>query len=396
LADFTSIHWLKSSDFTQVDLRDRGLFSKSYFAQSLLLGSSTIEKAAAFRNSRFDELIDFQDIKLLEQVDFSNAIFNSQALLNVDGLAFDSDKAKILGDRGVIGAVIYLPKLSGNETIIRNLVRNFRNLEQIPDANQIDYTKNRLKLQQINELILSSNLSIDAGLTKINYAFQWLFLSLVLLLSDYGTNFSIVLGVGIITTAYFGLIFWFIDRFRRIYPRPILPNRHDAFWMFSSYFFLTLIGSINVFQFSRQPKITLACLALLLFPITLFLMFLMYQKGRYHDLMDESYFVSDGSLRQLRLLIVRLPVIPEFPFFRDRYTPLIWERRWNWLNYYDFSLNNLLKVGFNDIRLRDRHLPGIITTLVWYQWGLGMLYIALLLWTLSRTIPGLNLLIYLK
>jgi hypothetical protein len=88
--------------------------------------------------------------------------------------------------------------------------------------------------------------------------------------------------------------------------------------------------------------------------------------------------------------------MPRFTFFRDRYMPILWDRRWNWLNYYDFSLNNLLKFGFNDIRLRDEHLPGIITTLVWYQWGLGILYLALLLWTLSRTIPGLNLLIYLK
>ena len=101
-------------------------------------------------------------------------------------------------------------------------------------------------------------------------------------------------------------------------------------------------------------------------------------------------------MRQLQLLIVRLPVIPEFPFFRDRFTPLVWERRWNWLNYYDFSLNNFMKLGFNDIRLRDQHLPGLISTLAWYQWTLGLLYIALLLWTLSRTIPGLNLLIYLK
>jgi hypothetical protein len=62
----------------------------------------------------------------------------------------------------------------------------------------------------------------------------------------------------------------------------------------------------------------------------------------------------------------------------------------------DFSLNNLLKFGFNDIRLRDEHLPGLINILAWYQWLLGILYIALLLWTLSRTIPGLNLLIYFK
>jgi len=76
--------------------------------------------------------------------------------------------------------------------------------------------------------------------------------------------------------------------------------------------------------------------------------------------------------------------------------PLLSDRHWNWLNYYDFSLNNLVRLGFNDIRLRDEHLPGIIATLAWYQWSLGVLYITLVLWTLSRTIPGLNLLIYLK
>ena len=101
-------------------------------------------------------------------------------------------------------------------------------------------------------------------------------------------------------------------------------------------------------------------------------------------------------MRQLRLLIGRLPVMPRFPLFRERYMPVLWSNRWNWLNYYDFSLNNLLKLGFNDIRLRDEHLPGIVTTLAWYQWVIGLLYLTLLLWTLSRTIPGLNLLIYLK
>ncbi|MDF5723869.1 MAG: hypothetical protein PUP91_26080 [Rhizonema sp. PD37] len=51
---------------------------------------------------------------------------------------------------------------------------------------------------------------------------------------------------------------------------------------------------------------------------------------------------------------------------------------WNSLNYYDFSLNNLLKLGFNDIRLRDEHLLGIVSSLAWYQ-CLGLLYITLLL-----------------
>ena len=145
---------------------------------------------------------------------------------------------------------------------------------------------------------------------------------------------------------------------------------------------------------SDQPWLTLACLGVVTIPIPISLLVWLYRQGRYHDLMEVSYFVEDGSMRQLRLLIARLPIMPKFPFFRDRYTPILLDRRWNWLNYYDFSLNNWLKFGFNDIRLRDQHMPGLITALAWYQWGLGILYITLLLWTLSRTIPGLNVLLY--
>ena len=97
-----------------------------------------------------------------------------------------------------------------------------------------------------------------------------------------------------------------------------------------------------------------------------------------------------------RAQIGRLPVIPSYPLFRERYSAILWDKRWSWLNYFDFSLNNLLRFGFNDIRLRDEHMPGLVTALAWYQWSIGILYFALLLWTLSRTIPGLNLLIYFK
>jgi hypothetical protein len=76
--------------------------------------------------------------------------------------------------------------------------------------------------------------------------------------------------------------------------------------------------------------------------------------------------------------------------------PLPWGVAWNWLNYFDFSFNNFLRFGFNDTRLRDQHVPTLLNILVWYQWSLGTLYIALLLWTLSRTIPSLNLLIYFR
>ncbi len=145
---------------------------------------------------------------------------------------------------------------------------------------------------------------------------------------------------------------------------------------------------------TNQPWLTIVTLILVLIPIPLAITSQIYRYGRFHQLLNTTYFVEDSSFREFRLLLGRLPIIPRFPFYRDRYMPILWEKRWSWLNYYNLSLNNIFKVGFNDIRLRDQHLPGLISTLVWYQWCLGVLYIVLLLWTLSRTIPGLNLLIY--
>ncbi|MEH1889874.1 MAG: hypothetical protein V7K92_10600 [Nostoc sp.] len=60
---------------------------------------------------------------------------------------------------------------------------------------------------------------------------------------------------------------------------------------------------------------------------------LFYQQGRYHDLMDVSYFTEDTTFRQLRLLVGRLPVIPRNQTFRERYMPLQSDRRWNCFNY---------------------------------------------------------------
>lgn len=42
-----------------------------------------------------------------------------------------------------------------------------------------------------------------------------------------------------------------------------------------------------------------------------------------------SYFTEDGTMRQLKLLIGQLPVIPRNEAFRERYMPLLWNRRWN-------------------------------------------------------------------
>lgn len=217
-----------------------------------------------------------------------------------------------------------------------------------------------------------------------------------MLLSGYGTSFWLVFGIGLIAIADFGLIFWLVDRWRRRLPQPILPTIEETGWMLSSLSIFSVVGLVAIFNTSAQPLLTLTCLGTVILPLPIMILGRIYWQGRYHKLMDVSYLTEDGSMRELRLMIGRLPIMPRFPFFRDRYMPILWERRWNWLNYYDFSLNSLLKFGFNDLRLRDEYLPGLISTLVWYQWILGMFYLVLLFWTLSWTIPGLNLLIYLK
>ncbi|MDJ0732458.1 MAG: pentapeptide repeat-containing protein [Crocosphaera sp.] len=396
IVNFSHVFWSNNSDFISIDCRDRIVFFNSIFSGLTNFSNSTFEKSIAFRNTYFGNLVNLKDVKLLGIMDFSNAEFLREKAINIAGFAFDSDGAKVLGNTGEISRFMYLNSIQGNETVLRNFIQNFRDSEQIPDANQLEYKKQKLLQQQLSAQIIKTPYQDYWKLTFIQKVGHWLFLNVLLLLSQYGTNFSLLLGIGLISIGYFGVLFWLLDRWRRRYPKPIIPNVYDTICIMSSGLSLLSIGTLEIFNSAEYPLITLLCLSLLLIPIPLSLVSLIYEQGRYHDLMESSYFLLDGSMRQLQLLIVRLPVIPEFPFFRDRYTPLVWERRWNWLNYYDFSLNNFIKLGFNDIRLRDQHLPGLISTLVWYQWTLGLLYIALFLWTLSRTIPGLNLLIYLK
>jgi hypothetical protein len=202
------------------------------------------------------------------------------------------------------------------------------------------------------------------------------------------------LGIGTVAIAWFSGVFWLVDRLRRLRPPPVVPTRTETAWMAGSMAIALTLGIAVIAQSSDRPLLSLATLFGLIGPVPIALITQLYRQGRYHDHMQSSYFVENGELRQLQLLIARLPIIPRFFFYRDRYMPLLWDRRWNWLNYYGLSLNNWLKFGFNDVRLRDECVPGIVSALVWYQWSLGLVYVALFLWTLSRTIPGLNLLIY--
>lgn len=453
LANFNRVQWLGDADFSQVRFSEQVLFTKDRFNQSLLLIEASFEQSLSFRETQFNQPVNLRDAGIFDQADFSDAGFSKGAYLNVSGLTFDSERAKILGNPDQIGWVLSVPTLQGNENVLRNLVQNFRQLQQIPDANRLEYTTERLRLGNLRRRLLGTNINTASPQLLVQLGFSaaqaaaiahrrfeqplssltelltlevidlatyiqvydrvfagepllpaewlldglhWLGLSLLLLLSRYGTSFWLVFGVGMIAIAYFGLLFWLIDRWRRLRPQQIVPTFYETSWVLSIFSLLSVFGLTAIFRTAQQPWLTLGSLAILVLPIPAVLLRRLYQKGRYHDLMDVSYFVEDASTRQLRILIGRLPIMPRYPLFRERYMPLLWNRRWNWLNYYDFSLNNLLKFGFNDIRLRDEHLPGIITTLAWYQWSLGLLYLTLLLWTLSRTIPGLNLLIYLK
>jgi hypothetical protein len=453
LAKFNQVQWQGNADFSSVRFFNQAQFTKANFHQFLFLTEATFEQAVTFQEAQFNKSVNLTGASILNQADFSDAEFGLEAYLNVPGLAFNSNQAKILGNLGQIGKMLCVPVLQGNQNVLRNLGQNFRQLQQIGDANQVEYTKQRLRLAELTKRLMAFNINgvsqdrlINLGFSKsqaeaiirhirvqpfrnkaellaldeidfdtytkiesrivvrerMNVSgwllldWNWLTLSLLLLLSGYGTNFGLVFGVGTIAIAYFGLLYWLIDRYRRLHPVAIIPTLEETIWMLISFSCLTIIGLVSIFRSGEQPWLTLLCLLIIIIPVPMVLLFRLYEQGRHHDLMNVSYFTEDGTMRQLRLLIGRLPVIPRFEGFRDRYMPLLWNRGWNWLNYYDFSLNNLMRLGFNDIRLRDEHLPGAIATLGWYQWSLGILYITLLLWTLSRTIPGLNLLIYLK
>ncbi len=453
LAKFSNVQWQGNADFSDVHFANQAQFTKANFDQFLFLTETTFDQAVNFREAQFDQPVNLRGAGIFNLADFSDTKFAKEAFLNVPSLNFNSNQAKILGNPGQIGKMFCVPTLQGNQNVLRNLGQNFRQQQQIADANQLEYTKQRLRLIELSRRLLTTNIN-SASIASLNQlgfsptqakaiahrrqvkifrntselltlpdidletynqlrdrlivseplsfggwllqAWSWLILSMLLLLSGYGTNFWLVFGVGGVAIAFFGLLFWLVDRYRRLRPVPIIPTYYETISMLASFSCLASLSLLAIFRNAEQPWLTLGCLLIIIFPLSAVLLLRLYQQGRYHDLMEVSYFAEDGTMRQLRLLIGRLPVIPRFQVFRERYMPLLWNRRWNWLNYYDFSLNNLVRLGFNDIRMRDEHLPSIIATLAWYEWSLGLLYITLVLWTLSRTIPGLNLLIYLK
>lgn len=452
-ANLTRSQWRDTADFSQTRWQATAQFDRSKFMQALFLSEAVFDQPVSFRQARFNQSVNLRGAAILNQADFADASFARGAYLNVANLQFDPRQARILGNPGQIGRVLTVPSLEGNETLLRNFVQNFRLLQAVADANDVQYTTEKLRLRQFQQHLSGTDLNTASTaqlmrlgfsaeqaasiqqartdqplrnvsdllrLDKIDFATyvkvrdrlavgqastplgwlleaaKWLGLSFLLLLTRYGTSFWLVFGVGLIAVAHFGVLFWLVDRFRRLYPQKIIPTLDETLWMGSGFGFLTLAGLAAIFRVGESPWATLACLGLVILPVPAALLLLIYGRGRHHDLMTLSYFVEDGSMRQLRFLIGRLPNIPAYPGFRERFNPIVWDRRWSWLNYFDFSVNNQMRFGFNDIRLRDQAMPGALTSLVWYQWTFGIIYFGLLLWTLSRTIPGLNLLIYFK
>jgi hypothetical protein len=456
-ANLSRTTWQGTADFAQTQWQGPALLSKSRFAQALFFTDALFTQALNLRESQFQKPVNLRGAAILDRADFGYCNFSQEAYLNVPGLQFDADRAKFVGDAGRIGQMIRLPNLQGNENLLRELVRNFRRLEQIGDANQVDYTRQRLRTEDLRRRTWGLNLnsatiaqlqaigfsptqataidkrrqtqpltSLTELLTlgevdlatytelrdrvvagdrlplfqdwtqRLGLGSQWLATSLILLLSRNGTSFWLAFGVGLVAAPTFAVMFWWIDRARRFQPVAIVPGWGEFTAVASMALTLAIIGFTAIARNGDRPALTLICLAFVILPIPLGLMGLLYRQGRFHPELGSSYFVEEGTLRQLRILVGRLPVIPRFQLFKDRYIPLPWDKAWNWLNYFDFSFNNFLRLGFNDIRLRDQHVPTLLNMLVWYQWSLGTLYIALLLWTLSRTIPGLNLLIYFR
>jgi Helix-hairpin-helix motif len=456
-SNFSRTNWQGIADFAQTRWASNAVLSKSKFAQALFFTDAVFTQGLNLRESQFLQTVNLRGGTLLDRIDFGYCSFGPGAYLNVPGVQFDADRAKFIGDSGRIGKVIRLPNLQGNENLLRELVRNFRRLEQLSDANQVDYTRQRLRVEDLRRRAWGVNLNsapvprlqqvgfslaqaqaielrrttqplnsltellkidevdlttyaklrdrIVAGdpapllqdkFNRIGLLISWLTLNLLLLLSRNGTSFWLAFGVGLVAVANFAVMFWWIDRARRFQPATILPSWEEFLGVGSLASGIALAGFTAILRNGDRPALTLLCLMFVILPIPLGLIALLYRQGRFHPRLDSSYFVEEGTLRQLRILVGRLPIIPRYPAFKERYMPLPWGVGWNWLNYFDFSFNNFLRFGFNDIRLRDQHVPTLLNILVWYQWSLGTLYIALLLWTLSRTIPGLNLLIYFR
>ncbi|MEL6763465.1 MAG: pentapeptide repeat-containing protein, partial [Cyanobacteria bacterium J06607_6] len=372
-ANFSRTTFQKNVDFGQTWWQANGSFLNSVFGGDVFLTEARFEAPISFRQSRLSRAMNLRGAMIERQLDFGDMTFGPQTRINVAGLNFDTEQGGLLGSPGQIGRVLSVPSLEGNETLLRNLVRNFRRLEQVADANRIEYTTERLRLRSLQRQLTGINLNTASrsrlqavgfspeqsqtildqrqqlsfvnpsdildlpgfnlstyikvrdrviarsavSLSKrLQLGLCWLALSALLLLSHYGTSIGLTLGVGILAIALSSLLFWWVDRYRRRLPIPIIPSRPETLWMLGSFGGLFSLGLLVLWRLADTPGFATLAIVLLVLPIPSGLMAVLYRQGRFHNQLDTSYLVEDGSARQLRLLIARLPVIPKFPFYR--------------------------------------------------------------------------------
>ncbi|NEO84396.1 MAG: hypothetical protein F6J87_09105 [Spirulina sp. SIO3F2] len=392
VANWRGSQWPAGGNWNQSQWRDRALWNYSQVGGVLDLSEAVFKQTAAWRDTQFGPKgqLNLDQATFMAQLDLSNSHFAPAASLRANGLVFGSPQAQILGDRGQVGSIIQLSTLEGNETTLANLIRNFRRQEQVADANRLDLLRERLRLRQVQQHLRGTPWWQWAQ--EPDTVLAGLGMGLLLSLSEYGTNVGLVLLVGVVGVTIFALLFWLLDRGLRPPEHQTLP-RWEWGVMLGSSGGLVAIATLALWYVAPTPLSTILGWSLWVIPLPVWIVWRFCQTPQPDR---TTYLVEEGTLRQFRLLIIRLPIMPKYPLFRERYVPILGDRRWSWLNYYDFSLNNLFKFGFNDLRLRDKAVPGWVSFLVWYEWALGIGYIALLLWTLARTIPGLNLLIYLS
>ncbi|HEY9664474.1 MAG TPA: pentapeptide repeat-containing protein, partial [Allocoleopsis sp.] len=146
IANLTRVQWRETADFSQTRWQETVFFDRDKFSQSLFLSEATFERPVSFRQVQFEQSVNLRGAAILDQADFADANFAERAYLNVPNLQFDPRQARILGNPGKIGKVLSVPTLQGNETLLRNLIQNFRQLQEISDANDVQYTAEKLRL----------------------------------------------------------------------------------------------------------------------------------------------------------------------------------------------------------------------------------------------------------
>ncbi|MBC7515330.1 MAG: helix-hairpin-helix domain-containing protein [Alkalinema sp. FL-bin-369] len=233
----------------------------------------------ALREAQFSRPVNLRSAVILDRADFSYSSFGKEAYLNVPGLRFDSDRAKIVGDPGRIGKVISVPTLEGNETLLRELIRNFRRMDQISDANQIDYMGQKLRSKELLRRVFGVNLNTAnlQQLTRLGLSPTRAKAVRVRNLAQPMKTLTELLSVGEIDLATHTHV---RDRVITVEALPIAVEVVSRVGLLISW-----VG------------------------VEAALVWRLYTEGRYHSKLDVSYFVEEGTLRQVRLLIGRLPIM---------------------------------------------------------------------------------------